>query len=590
VPFKSDAQRKLCYVLKGKGQAGSWDCAEWSEATGDKKLPEHVEDQTEKKALGITNKLKGGVGDNKNPAELDRSELNSGIKEEKEHTNDTDVATEIAVDHLTEEPKYYSKMKKVEKRSAMHIIQPSKFAELLAKVAAARPGLWANIRAKKKRGETAATPGDEDYPDSKNWDKVTAISEKKAQCWEGYERVPGTKALTSGSCRPKGKKKEDKSAAAWETSEGKNPEGGLNDKGRASLKAQGHDIKRPQPEGGARKDSFCARMGGMKAKLTSSETANDPDSRINKALRKWKCGSDMVEKQAIAALFKTLGQGALRAMSKAPMTTAAVGIGGAGAYEATRPTNKLIPQILPNATGAAPPTPPLNEKTGYVIAALAKLAVDQAGGSYLNAQNTINAQRVAQIKADAERVRIASGAPKPSGNGTYRYSGTVFPNRVENAQHSFTPPAAQGQGEFLRQPVQAPSMKGDTTPTFNNPTPPTSNNTFAPSTAKPTNPPPANRWKPIDISGDRRRKEKEMGWAPNSMDQGGSRYGENGPRSAELVKQYGPTGAPSKPATPTSLTQAPVANASKAPSNTYATSRFSSTPPSWATQGWNPKL
>jgi hypothetical protein len=32
-------------------------------------------------------------------------------------------------------------------------------------------------------------------------------------------------------------------------------------------------------------------MKGMKAKLTSSETANDPDSRINKSLRKWKCGS-----------------------------------------------------------------------------------------------------------------------------------------------------------------------------------------------------------------------------------------------------------------------------------------------------------
>jgi len=248
----------------------------------------------------------------------------------------------------------------------------------LAKLAAARPGLWANIRAKKKRGETVAKPGDEDYPDSKNWDKVTAISEKKAQCWEGYERVPGTKALTSGSCRPKGKKKEDKSAAAWETSEGKNPEGGLNDKGRASLKAQGHDIKRPQPEGGARKDSFCARMGGMKAKLTSSETANDPDSRINKALRKWKCGSDMVEKQAIAAIFKALGQGALRAMSKAPMTTAAVGIGGAGAYEATRPTNKLIPQILPNTAVPTPPSP--TEKTGWSLASLAKQAVAAQGG------------------------------------------------------------------------------------------------------------------------------------------------------------------------------------------------------------------
>lgn len=50
MPFKSDSQRKLCYLLKGKGQAGSWDCDEWSAATGKKKLPEHVEEQTEKKA------------------------------------------------------------------------------------------------------------------------------------------------------------------------------------------------------------------------------------------------------------------------------------------------------------------------------------------------------------------------------------------------------------------------------------------------------------------------------------------------------------------------------------------------------------
>ena len=76
---------------------------------------------------------------------------------------------------------------------------------------------------------------------------------------------------------------------AWQRAAGKNPEGGLNEKGRASLRAAGHDIKRPQPEGGARKRSFCARMEGMKKKLTSSKTASDPNSRINKSLRAWKC-------------------------------------------------------------------------------------------------------------------------------------------------------------------------------------------------------------------------------------------------------------------------------------------------------------
>jgi Domain of unknown function (DUF6321) len=76
---------------------------------------------------------------------------------------------------------------------------------------------------------------------------------------------------------------------AWTRKEGKNPNGGLNAKGRASLKAEGHDIKRPQPEGGKRRDSFCARMEGMKKKLTSVKTAKDPNSRINKSLRAWNC-------------------------------------------------------------------------------------------------------------------------------------------------------------------------------------------------------------------------------------------------------------------------------------------------------------
>ena len=76
---------------------------------------------------------------------------------------------------------------------------------------------------------------------------------------------------------------------AWQRKEGKDPEGGLNEKGRRSAKAQGMNLKAPQPEGGPRKRSFCARMSGMKKKLTSEKTRNDPDSRINKALRKWKC-------------------------------------------------------------------------------------------------------------------------------------------------------------------------------------------------------------------------------------------------------------------------------------------------------------
>ena len=92
-----------------------------------------------------------------------------------------------------------------------------------------------------------------------------------------------------GSTLKKGGTVKKAKTGAWQRKEGKSPSGGLNAKGRASLKAEGHNIKPPQPEGGPRKRSFCARMSGMKKKLTSSKTANDPNSRINKSLRKWKC-------------------------------------------------------------------------------------------------------------------------------------------------------------------------------------------------------------------------------------------------------------------------------------------------------------
>ena len=86
------------------------------------------------------------------------------------------------------------------------------------------------------------------------------------------------------------KSKRKKKSAAWTRKEGKNPKGGLNAKGRASYnKATGGNLKRPQPEGGKRRDSFCARMKGMKKKLTSKKTANNKDSRINKSLRAWNC-------------------------------------------------------------------------------------------------------------------------------------------------------------------------------------------------------------------------------------------------------------------------------------------------------------
>jgi hypothetical protein len=88
---------------------------------------------------------------------------------------------------------------------------------------------------------------------------------------------------------------------AWQRKEGKNSEGGLNKKGIASYRKEnpGSNLSlavttepsklKPGSKKANRRKSFCSRMSGMKKKLTSAKTANDPNSRINKSLRKWNC-------------------------------------------------------------------------------------------------------------------------------------------------------------------------------------------------------------------------------------------------------------------------------------------------------------
>ena len=121
-------------------------------------------------------------------------------------------------------------------------------------VSEGKDGLWDNIRQKKARmksgsGEKKAKPGDKNYP------KTLDIDE-----------------------------------GAWQRKEGKNPSGGLNEKGRKSYEREnpGSDLKRPQPEGGPRKKSFCARMSGVKGPM---KKPNGDPTRKALALRKWKCRS-----------------------------------------------------------------------------------------------------------------------------------------------------------------------------------------------------------------------------------------------------------------------------------------------------------
>jgi len=118
--------------------------------------------------------------------------------------------------------------------------------------------------------------------------KIFDQLESKVPYPKGQE-VPRT-GLRSGSKSP-----------AWQRKEGKSASGGLNRKGIASYRAANPGSKlsmavttkpsklKKGSKAANRRKSFCARMKGMKKRLTSAKTARDPDSRINKSLRKWNC-------------------------------------------------------------------------------------------------------------------------------------------------------------------------------------------------------------------------------------------------------------------------------------------------------------
>lgn len=85
-----------------------------------------------------------------------------------------------------------------------------------------------------------------------------------------------------------------KKSSAWTRKEGQNKEGGLNEKGRKAYERDnpGSNLKPPvskeqadkSPKAAARRKSFCARMQGMKDKLTSEETKKRPQQQDQQIL------------------------------------------------------------------------------------------------------------------------------------------------------------------------------------------------------------------------------------------------------------------------------------------------------------------
>ena len=154
------------------------------------------------------------------------------------------------------------------------------------------PSAYASGALVKCRKKGAKNWGNSTKKEEFNGKPFQAFQEEAKKCWKGYEKK-GTQKLFGKTYNRCVKKEETTNeSAAWTKKSGKNESGGLNEKGRKSYEREnpGSDLKAPSKKvGNPRRASFCARMKGMKKKLTSKKTASDPDSRINKSLRAWNC-------------------------------------------------------------------------------------------------------------------------------------------------------------------------------------------------------------------------------------------------------------------------------------------------------------
>ena len=113
------------------------------------------------------------------------------------------------------------------------------------------------------------------------------------RCWDGYKSVKGKKPYSPGSCV----KEEEQVDEDWQKVNKADRTDGLSQKAVDAYRREnpGSKLKtavtekNPKGKRASRRKSFCSRMGGRKKRLTNPENARDPDSPINKALRRWNC-------------------------------------------------------------------------------------------------------------------------------------------------------------------------------------------------------------------------------------------------------------------------------------------------------------
>jgi hypothetical protein len=245
------------------------------------------------------------------------AQVKKGYKLEKEHTNNIDMAIDIALQHVNEFPTYYDELIKMETglkknhskfkdNKIQEALGDRKFCSLCGKheyeqecsygpemwkkysIATVHPaneevkhGLYYNVNQRKKKGLPPKKSGEEGYPTTKAWKDSAKTAKNEDTCLNFSQFIQLAEA-----------------SPAWQKKEGKNPEGGLNKKGIASYRREhpGSHLSLavttkpskldPDSKSAKRRKSFCARMGGMPGPMKDEKGR---PTRKALSLRKWNC-------------------------------------------------------------------------------------------------------------------------------------------------------------------------------------------------------------------------------------------------------------------------------------------------------------
>jgi hypothetical protein len=243
--------------------------------------------------------------------------IKHGAEVEKEHTDSHKDALEIARDHISERPDYYKKLAKLEKTKITKegmSTEPERDSETIGDYTGSSRKVMkvdeVNISPKiKKAAKVGMTIA--------NLATLGQVAGDAAEGRKGVDPKRGLVAATStlpgavgwgatglnytikgyDKAREHLRSKVKKMQEDWQDVNRKDKTDGLSQKAVDAYRRENPGSKlqtavtekKPTGKRAARRKAFCSRMGGMKKRLTSAKTARDPDSNINKALRRWNC-------------------------------------------------------------------------------------------------------------------------------------------------------------------------------------------------------------------------------------------------------------------------------------------------------------